>query len=262
MPLHPVLCFILALAISSIIGVILLKTDCLGLGQAIYNWGCLPTIIIKLLELVLIIFIFIWTYRFIYKIAKAEYDDVYYTTKVELKYYNKREKEPYGKEAGKLPVDTVLKVKYIRHKKEITWLDVFVLDKGSAKKIYVIIPDKINAREETKYYFYNATSKSFNAYCKKIDNDNKNTELKIRDEFLQELKNNEIFVKSSSDNILKESIKKETYFLSENGYFGGAYKVSQNEFYYIPKKQKKTFKKIVSKYKNKLSDEWKQYYKD
>lgn len=261
MPLNPVICFIVAIVVSSIIAVILLKTDCLGLGQTIYNWGCLPAIIIKLLELVLIIFIFIWTYRFTYKKTKAEYDDVYYTTKVELNYYNQREKEPYGKEVGKIPIDTVLKVKYIRNKKTITWLDVFVLDKGSPKKLYVLIPEKIKAREETKYYFYNQNSKSFKAYCEKIDNENEAIKLKIQGMFIAELKMNGIFIKSSSDNVLKESIKKEVYFLSEFGYFG-AYKVSQGEFYYIPKGKKKEFKKIYSAYKKMFTEEWKTYYEE
>ena len=147
-----------------------------------------------------------------------------------------------------------------KRKGSITWLEGYVLDDVTPKHLFVVIPEEIKKfKEETKYFIYNDTSKSFNAYYKKIDDENAVLLKNIQHDFMAELKHNNIVIEHSSDNILYESIKKTHKVLNRDGYFG-LFTSKNGDFYYIKKDKNKTFEEIVSSYREKRSAETKRYF--
>ena len=78
-----IVCVLIALGISLVIGLILLITDLFGIGKILYDIG-FPRILILPIKIACIFLTFIFSYDAIYKYAKADYYDVYYTTKYSL----------------------------------------------------------------------------------------------------------------------------------------------------------------------------------
>ena len=254
--MYTVLCVVISLVIAFLLLLILAKLKILDFVGEMTGCG---TFILYRLILVAVIFgvSFHFTKEFL---NPSEIEKTYLTTKVELKCYEKFEKEPYGKEIGTLKPDTVFKLIHDKRKGSITWLEGYVLDDGTPKHLFVVIPEEIKKfKEETKYFIYNDTSKSFNAYYKKIDDENAVLLKNIQHDFMAELKHNNIVIEHSSDNILYESIKKTHKVLNRDGYFGLF--ISKNgDFYYIKKDKNKTFEEIVSSYREKRSTETKRYF--
>ena len=119
---------------------------------------------------------------------------------------------------------------------------------------------QIDANFVNDYFDFNEKSASFTAYYEYIDAKNVPILEKIQNDFLAELEENGIEVKSSSDKILKESIKKSHYILPKNGYwdkgFFDLYEAkNSDDFFYIEKNHKNRFKKIVNTYYKRLEKE-------
>lgn len=230
--------------------------------------GCGTSIIFRLLEVVAIFFVslFIVNRAVEQRVDKYDFTTTYLTTKTSLSTYKKIEKEPYGKETGTIQADTVLKLNTAKKKGTVTWLEGYILENGIPKHVFTLIPDSnFEIKQNGKYFAFNEKSKSFSEYYKRIDNENALTLAKIQSEFLQELANNNITVEYSTDNVLRESIKKSHYFLPKNGfsdkgYFGAFKSKTAADFYYIEKKNKRLFKKIVKSYYKKLEKETKPYF--
>lgn len=257
-----IVCVLIALGISLVIGLILLITDLFGIGKILYDIG-FPKILILPIKIACIFLIFIFSYDAIYKYAKADYYDVYYTTKVELNRYAEIDDSPHGKEIGKVPIDTVLNVRHFTAKDSITWLESYMLTpKGTPEKLFVIVPQKIDrgdVRKSNEYYDYHDTSRSFGAYYEKIDKENEQIKEMIKAEFKAGLIKEGIIVSHSSDRILKESLKDTSFIFPNEGYLE-LYQSGESDFYYIPKEYKKRFLKLVDSYVQKMNEEIKQYF--
>lgn len=257
-------CFLIALVVSLIVGAILMVTNLLGLGKLLWGMG-FPKFIVILFEFIIIVILFCFTFNFSYKMAKDDYENVYFTTLKELKYYEKIEKAPLGKDIGVVPIDSVLCVKHFTHKDDITWLESYILtSSGNPKKIYVLVPLSIKRADRlvsTDFYIYNETSKSFQAYFDRIDNENKITKKEIQKAFKDDLNNRNIIIQKSTDVVLKASIKETAFILPSYGYID-LFVSRENEFYYIPIEQKKEFQKCVGIYEQRLYNETKKYFKD
>ena len=188
---------------------------------------------------------------------------MYFTTLKELKYYEKIEKLPLYKESGIVPIDSVLCVKHFTHKDDITWLESYILTSGGIpKKIYVLVPLPIKRADRlvsNDFYIFNETSKSFQAYFDRIDNENRITKNEIQKDFKDDLNNRNIIIQKSTDVVLKASIKETAFILPSYGYID-LFVSSENEFYYIPIEQKKELQKCVGIYEQRLYNETKKYF--
>lgn len=254
--MYSFICVVISLIISFLILFILAKTHILDLIGEIAGCGTMG-----IFRLGIVIAIFLASF-FITKeiINPSDYEDTYLTTIIDLPIYEKIEKEPYGKEISMLETDSVIKALQMKNKKNITWIEGYILEKNEPQHIYVLIPAEVKSlKENSEYFVYNEKSKSFSAYYELIDKQNELIKTNIRKEFLKEMENSNIVITESSDNILKESIKKTHYILDSNGYFG-LYKTDSSSFYYIKNEDKKSFKKIVSSFYTKQSDELKKYF--
>ena len=229
-----------------------------------FSLGCGTYGLFRLLEVVVVFFVtFLIVSSFFDKTLRENFDysKTYLTTKVELFSYNKIEKEPYGKETGKVRVDTVLKVMNAKKRGSITWLDSYILENNTAKHVFVIIPDsKIEVKKSNQYYDFNERSRSFSAYYQMIDAKNAVILANIRKEYEAKLNEAHISIEYSASNIIKESIKKTHYFLPKDGYsspgYFGLFKTETSvDFWYIPKENKKLFKKITFFFYKKLEKE-------
>lgn len=182
----------------------------------------------------------------------------YVTTLQDLNTYNKVESSPMGKEIGVLKSDTVLRLKTVSKKGELTWIYAYILKEGDkVETVYVCIPKKINIERENKYVLYNENSRSWNAYYERIDKKNKPLFEKTKKEFMDAVSN--IKVSKGSDNIVKESIKDTCWILDKSGYFD-LYVATGTDFYYIYKEQKSQFLKEYKKYINKYESEKIKYF--
>lgn len=182
----------------------------------------------------------------------------YVTTLQPLKEYNRFEDSPMGKEIGVLKTDTVLRLKTVLKKGELTWIYAYILKEGDkVETIRVCIPEKINIEKENKYVLYNEKSRSWNAYYERIDKKNKPIFEKNKDEFKKAISN--IKIQKGSDNIVKESIKETSWMLDASGYMD-LYVAKGNDFYYIDKNQKSLFLKEYKKYKKKYESEKIKYF--
>lgn len=255
-------CILIAFGVSIVIGAICMATNLFGIGQLLFNMG-FPKFLVIFFEFGCIVIAFILTYDAVYRYAKGDYYDVYYTTKVELNRYVEIDESPHGKEVGKVPVDTVLNVRHFTAKDDITWLESYMLTpEGTPEKLFVIVPQKIgrgDVRESNEYYDYHDTSRSFGAYYERVDKENEKIKEKIRSEFKSELAQKGIEVSHSSDNILKESLKDTSFIFPNDGYLE-MYQSEESNFYYIPKEDKKVFLKLVDSYVQKMNEEIKQYF--
>ncbi|MDY4675411.1 MAG: hypothetical protein SO369_10510 [Treponema sp.] len=255
-------CVLIAFGVSIVIGAICMATNLFGIGQLLFNIG-FPKFLVIIFELGCIVLAFILTYDAVYRYAKGDYYDVYYTTKVELNRYAEIDDSPHGKEIGKVPVDTVLNVRHFTAKDSITWLESYMLTpKGTPEKLFVIVPQKIDrgdVRKSNEYYDYHDTSRSFGAYYEKIDKENEQIKEMIRAEFKAGLIKEGIVVSHSSDSILKESLKDTSFIFPNEGYLE-LYQSGESDFYYIPKEDKKRFLKLVDSYVQKMNEEIKQYF--
>ena len=196
--------------------------------------------------------------KFLYQFDFTE--PTYITTKEDFPVYEKILKEPYGQEIGTLKADSVIKVEKAKSKKVLTWVEGYVLVDGKPEYKTILIPEKVKIKESNDYFDFNEKSASFSAYYESIDAKNVPILEKIQNDFLAELEENGIEVKSSSDKILKESIKKSHYILPKNGYwdkgFFDLYEAkNSDDFFYIEKNHKNRFKKIVSSYYKRLESE-------
>lgn len=194
------------------------------------------------------------------KVDRYDYTNSYLTTKMPFSIYGEIEKEPYGKETGKISTDSVLKVIDLKKKGTISWIEAYILRNGKPEHVFVLIPSSSIAVKQTcKYFSYNEKSRSFSEYYNRVDNENKIILDRIQKEFLAEVSNHSIDIKHSANNVVFESVKKSSFIFPENGYFK-MFSVSGAEFYYIKKAQKKEFKKIVQKYQEKLNSQIKTYF--
>ena len=205
----------------------------------------------------------------VFNITKAlivpytEWSNVYLDTKVELSRYEKVEKKPYGKEIGTIPADTVLKVARSRTKGSITWIEAYVIENGKAEKAVVIIPKVVEVNKSTDFYDYHEsnTSKTFEDYYQKINEENKNIKQYYAKKFMEKLEKKGIEIKYSDDNILKESIKETHFIFPSSGYFG-EYVPTGNGFYYIDKTNKKEFDKLLNSTTEEYDRNKKEYFPD
>lgn len=182
----------------------------------------------------------------------------YVTTLQPLNEYNKVENSPMGKEIGVLKTDTVLRLKTVYKKGELTWVYAYILKEGDkVETIRVCIPEKINIEKENKYVLYNENSRSWNTYYERIDKKNEPLYEKIKKEFKEAISN--IKVSKGSDNIVKESIKETCWILDSSGYMD-LYVAKGTDFYYIEKSQKSTFLKEYKKYMKKYETEKIKYF--
>ncbi len=182
----------------------------------------------------------------------------YITTLQPLNEYNKIEDSPMGKEIGVLKTDTVLRLKTVSKKGDLTWIYAYILKEGDkVETIRVCIPEKINIEKENKYVLYNEKSRSWNAYYERIDKKNKPIFEKNRNEFKNAISN--IKVSKGSDNIVKESIKETSWILDASGYMD-LYIAKGTDFYYIDKNQKNLFLKEYKKYMKKYESEKIKYF--
>lgn len=182
----------------------------------------------------------------------------YVTTLQPLNEYNKVENSPMGKEIGVLKADTVLRLKTVTKKGELTWIYAYILKEGDkVETIRVCIPEKINIEKENKYVLYNEKSRSWNAYYERIDKKNEPIYEKNKKDFQAAISN--IKVSKGSDNIVKESIKETSWILNASGYMN-LYVAKGNEFFYIDKNQKSLFLKEYKKYKKKYESEKIKYF--
>lgn len=184
-----------------------------------------------------------------------DYTTSYITTKQDLPIYEKITKNPYGTQTGTLKTDSVMKVQKAKRKKLLTWIEGYVLEEGKAKYTTILIPEKIQIKQNCSYFDYNEKSASFKAYYESIDAQNEHILEKIQKDFSAELGQNDIKVEYSANNVLRESIKETHYILSSNGFFKLYEAKNNNDFYYIEKKDKKKFKKIVKAYNKRLKKE-------
>ncbi len=182
----------------------------------------------------------------------------YVTTLQPLNEYNKVEDSPMGKEIGVLKTDTVLRLRTIYKKGELTWIYAYILKEGDkVESIRVCIPEKINIEKQNKYVLYNEKSRSWNAYYERIDKKNKPIYEKNKAEFKNAI--SDIKVSKGSDNIVKESIKETSWILDSSGYMD-LYVATGNNFYYIDKNQKAAFLKEYKKYMKKYESEKIKYF--
>ncbi len=181
----------------------------------------------------------------------------YVTIVQDLNEYNKIEKIPMGKEIGKIKSDTILRLKSVYKKGELTWIYAYGFRGEKVDKIYVCIPKRINIEKPNDYVLYNENSDLWTAYYEKIDKENEPVFMKYQSEFEESIKN--IKITKGTDNIEKESIKKNCWILDKSGYMG-LFIVKDNEFYYINKTQKSTFLKNYKKYLKKYESEKIQYF--
>lgn len=175
-----------------------------------------------------------------------------------LKEYKKIEDSPMGKEIGSLQINTVLRLKTVSKKSNLTWIYAYILkDEDKVETVYVCIPEKIDVEEENPYVSYNEKSRSWNAYYQRIDKKNKPIFEKNQAEFNKAISN--INISKGSDNIVKESIKETSWILDASGYMD-LYVATGNDFYYINKNQKSAFLKEYKKYQKKYEDEKIKYF--
>lgn len=191
--------------------------------------------------------------------------DGYVLTKTPLFEYKKITKEPNGTQIGKIPSNTVLKLKKVKKTSAVCWICCYKLDDGKAKETIVLIPEKIGLLNVTskekgnKYVQYQETSKTWNDYYAKIDSENAAIKLKCANEFRSEIKN--IAVKYSADNILKESLQDKCFILPKEGYLGAfALKDSDKGYYYIQNSDKKKFINSYKKFEAQYKKEKKKYF--
>ena len=86
-----------------------------------------------------------------------------------LKEYKKIEDSPMGKEIGSLQINTVLRLKTVSKKSNLTWIFAYTLkDEDKVETVYVCIPEKIDVEGENPYVSYNEKSRSWNAYYQRI----------------------------------------------------------------------------------------------
>lgn len=221
------------------------------------HMGCLGVII----KIALVIDIFVAVYSCSQTfLSDYDYTDAYLTTKTSLDYYEKIEKEPYGKESGVLMPDSVIKAINIKKKQNIAWIEGYIILNNKAKHLYFLIPSKdIAIKQNCEYFDFNAKSRSFSAYYEKIDNENATTRKQIKNEFINELSGNNIIVEHSSDSVLRKSIKKTAYIFPNSGFLD-AFVSNDSDFYYIDKGQKKNFYKIFKFYQKELDSKLKPYF--
>lgn len=169
----------------------------------------------------------------------------YITTLVKLFEFPEIMEEPLGRQTGEVAIDTVLKLRKVTKKENVTWINVYKLENNKPINTYILIPDVIKDIEErNKYVIYAENSKTWKNYYDQIDLINNQLLAKYGQEFRNDVVG--IDVNSGNDNILKESIKKTHFILSSDGYLG-VYKSNKNEFYYIKNSDKKLF---LDKYKH------------
>ena len=182
----------------------------------------------------------------------------YITTLQSFPEYSKIEDKPLGKEVGKISADNVLFVKSVSNEGELTWIMAVKLENNEPKVTYICLPEKkVSIKRENKYVLYNEKSRTWDSYYQSIDELNKPIYAKYRKQFQEDIKN--IEVKKGKDNITRESVKDESFFLSNEGYFD-LYKSTGTEFYYIDKSQKSIFISAYKKNMKKFEQEKKQYF--
>ena len=177
----------------------------------------------------------------------------YVTTVQNLNEYNKIEKIPMGKEIGILKSDTVLRLKSVYKKGELTWIYAYGFrENDTIDKIYVCIPERINIEKPNAFVLYSENSDIWDAYYERIDKKNEPIFMKYQSDFEESIRN--IKITKGTDNIEKESIKKTCWILDKSGYMG-LFVAKDNEFYYIDKKQKSTFLRKYKKHLRKYESE-------
>lgn len=253
-------CIVIAFAVSAVIGAILMKTNLLGIGKA-FAYAGLPKFIVISAELIVIVVIFIISFFITFNYSKGDYDDVYYTTKTNLGYYNKIDNSKKARAIGQIPSDSVLKVKHFTLKEDKTWLESYVLTDGRAEKVYVLVPMRIHrkiVRQNSSYYEYHNTSKSFNAYYEEIDRRNEQFKKNLQSEFVAELKSNGVVVQKASS---YSSVESDAYTLPINGCVD-MYVSSNNEIYYVPGQFGGWMKSTIDDFNNRLKSGKEKYFKD
>lgn len=238
--------------------------------------GIVAHLILFLVVAVVSFFIsFMITFKFF---DKYDFSGMYefITTKQEFPIYDKIVKTPYGQETGVLPIDSVMEVEKVKRLKTLTWISGFVLVDGTPKYTTILIPAKVKLKENCEYFDFNGESASFSAYYQSIEDKNISISKKVRDEFSAELARNQIVAQYSTDISLKESIKDTHYILpykrsSDEEYyllhpeefcFGLFIPEDSNGFFYINKKQKKLFNKLLKKYCKKYRKEHIRYFQE
>lgn len=214
-----------------------------------------------IIKIGIVVGVFLLVYlRLMSFLGNYDYTDAYITTKMPLNYYEKIEKEPDGKELGTIKTDTVIKVSNFEIKKNISWVDGYILSNNKPKHLFVLIPSTdVEIKQNCEYFDFNEKSRSFSAYYESIDKENAATREQIKNSFINELNLNNIKVSHSSDPVLKESIEKSCYIFPNKGFLD-AFISSDTDFYYIDKNQKKDFMKIYNSNKKELNKNLKPYF--
>lgn len=260
--MYTIISLVLGFVLALIIVAILVYSRILS---ALAGQGPLAKLIALVLFVLALFLSFLFSFAFVDKFL-AQYDfsvDTYITTKQDLHIYEEITKNPQGKETGTLKSDTVLKVVKSKQKEKMTWVEGYILVDGKPEYITILIPKKLKIKENSDYFDFSEESSFFEDYYKLIDDENAPLLNKIQKEFLEELAKNGITIKSSSDKSEKESIKKSYFIIPKGGLINKAYKgffelygaKKSDEFFYIEKKDKRRFKKIVKKYYKELEKE-------
>ena len=175
------------------------------------------------------------------KNKNSDADDLegYVTTLMDFNEYSKIENQPIGKEIGQLKNDSVVRVKRVYKKDELTWIYCYTLNPDDeVDKVYICIPEEVNIMEENKYVLYNKNSRTWNAHYQRVDEKNKLLLEKYQKEFLESIKN--IKISEGSDDTEIESIIDTSWILGSKGYMD-LFVSDGKTFYYIDKNDKKFF---------------------
>ena len=217
------------------------------------------TLFIKFLIFFFLVFgiFLLWEYGISNLIGKTS---GYITTKLEILEYDKIVKDPLDNQIGKIPTDTVLKLKRVSKKGTITWIWCYKLQDGIPVETYILLPEEVGRRKiekENKYVIYNDNSRTWKAYYEKIDAENKDLENYYAKQFKEKTK--DIKILSGKDNVLRESIKDSCFIFPKEGYFS-LYSTKDETFYYINKNDKENFINIYRELKKEFDTQKKVYF--
>ncbi|WP_191013935.1 hypothetical protein [Treponema zioleckii] len=203
-----------------------------------------------------------------------DYTYTYLTSRLEVtafEYLNRSDKKEFcGMGERRVPADTVLKVINIETDDTYKWIESYILVEGRLKKVYARFYKKgiEKLKENNAYWWFNRTSRSFEAYHERAVIENERITARLQSEFAEELEKQEIFINCYDGNFFKKLWLRITKFcIPGDGYdykssYGHEYKgvfgnfpTADGQLWYTDSKNKKQFKELVEQFYKKLDEQ-------